>query len=224
MMEYNLIRSKRKTLGLYIRGGVLEVRAPLKMPKHEIEKFIVSKEKWITNKLAHSQEQVRSSEKFQLDYGDSVLYLGNEYPVISKVGNRVGFENGFYVPPNLSSEEIRSACVQIYRMLAKRDITNRVIEFSKQMGVTPTAVKINGAKTRWGSCSSRKSLNFSWRLIMADSDVVDYVVAHELAHLIEMNHSQKFWTIVENTLPDYRQRKQRLRELNKRLAKEDWGN
>jgi len=223
-MEYNLIRSKRKTLGLYIRGGVLEVRAPLKMPKHEIEKFIVSKEKWITNKLAHSQEQVRSSEKFQLDYGDSVLYLGNEYPVISKVGNRVGFENGFYVPPNLSSEEIRSACVQIYRMLAKRDITNRVIEFSKQMGVTPTAVKINGAKTRWGSCSSRKSLNFSWRLIMADSDVVDYVVAHELAHLIEMNHSQKFWTIVENTLPDYRQRKQRLRELNKRLAKEDWGN
>ena len=59
---------------------------------------------------------------------------------------------------------------------------------------------------------------------MAGSDVVDYVVVHELAHLMEMNHSQKFWTIVENVLPDYRQRKQRLRELNKRLAKEDWGN
>jgi len=223
MTEYSLIRSKRKTLGLYIRGGVLEVRAPIKMPKREIEKFIASKEKWIADKLAYSQEQVRSREKFQLDYGDSVFYLGNEYPVVSKVGNRVGFENGFYMPPDLSSDEIKSACVQVYRMLAKRDITNRVIEFSKQMAVAPTAVKINSAKTRWGSCSSRKSLNFSWRLIMADSDVVDYVVVHELAHLMEMNHSQKFWTIVENALPDYRQRKQRLRELNRRLAKEDWG-
>ena len=224
MTEYSLIRSKRKTLGLYIRGGVLEVRAPLKMPKREIEKFIASKEKWITDKLANSQEQVRSREKFQLGYGDMVLYLGNEYPIVSKIGNRVGFENGFYMPPDLSSDEIKSACVQVYRMLAKRDITNRVIEFSKQMAVTPTAVKINSAKTRWGSCSSRKNLNFSWWLIMADSDVVDYVVVHELAHLMEMNHSQKFWTIVEKVLLDYRQRKQRLRELNKRLAKEDWGN
>ena len=128
------------------------------------------------------------------------------------------------MPPNLSSVEIKSACVQIYRMIAKRDITNRVLEFSRQMEITPAAVKINSAKTRWGSCSSRKSLNFSWRLIMADSDVVDYVVVHELAHLLEMNHSQKFWAIVEKVLPDYRQRKQRLRELNKQLAKEDWGN
>ena len=222
MTSYNLVRSKRKTLGLYIRGGVLEVRAPIKMSKHEIEKFIATKEKWILDKLAHSQEQARSRESFELDYGDTVLYLGNEYPIISKTGNRVGFENGFYMSPDLSSEEIKSACVQIYRMLAKRDITNRVVEFSKQMTVTPASVKINSAKTRWGSCSSRKSLNFSWRLIMADSDVVDYVVVHELAHLIEMNHSQKFWTIVENVLLDYRQRKQRLRELNKRLAKEDW--
>ena len=224
MMEYNLTRSKRKTLGLYIRGGVLEVRAPLKMPKHEIEKFIATKEKWITDKLAHSQEQARSREKFQLDYGDMVLYLGKKYPIVSKAGNRVGFEDCFYMPPNLSSVEIKSACVQIYRMLTKRDVTIRVLEFSKQMAVTATSVKINSAKTRWGSCSSRKSLNFSWRLIMADSDVVDYVVVHELAHLMEMNHSQKFWTIVENVLPDYRHRKQRLRELNKRLAKEDWGN
>jgi len=222
MTGYNLIRSKRKTLGLYIRGGVLEVRAPLKMPKHEIEKFIATKEKWITDKLAHSQEQAQSRENFQLDYGDMVLYLGKRYPIVSKTGNRVGFEDSFFMPPNLSSEEIKSACVQIYRMLAKRDINNRVLEFSKRMAVTPASVKINSAKTRWGSCSSRKSLNFSWRLIMADSDVVDYVVVHELAHLIEMNHSQKFWTIVENVLPDYRQRKQRLRELNKRLAKEDW--
>ena len=223
MKEYVLVRSKRKSLALYVRGGVLEVRAPLAMPKREIEKFIVSKGKWIAGKLAASEKQTKSRENFQLDYGDKVLYLGSEYPVEAKQGNLVGFDNGFFMPPGLSAEEIKSACVQIYRLLAKREMTIRALRFSKLMNVTPAAVKINGAKTRWGSCSTNKSLNFSWRLIMSDSDVVDYVVVHELAHLIEMNHSDRFWAIVESVLPDYPIRKKRLKELSGRLAGEDWG-
>ena len=223
MREYKLIRSKRKTLGLYIRDGALEVRAPLKAPQRDIDKFVASKEKWIRNKLAHSEEQVKSRESFRLDYGDTILYLGGEYPIVAKACDCAGFDEGFYMPPGLSSEEIKSTCVQIYRSLAERDLTNRALDFSKQMSCAPAAVKISGAKTRWGSCSSRKSLNFSWRLIMADSDVVDYVVVHELAHLEQMNHSQKFWAIVEGVLPDYRERKKRLLKLHRRLAKEDWG-
>jgi len=116
------------------------------------------------------------------------------------------------MPPGLSPDEIKAACIQIYRILAKRDLTNRVFDFAKQMSVMPTVVKINSVKTRWGSCSSKKSLNFSWRLIMADDDVIDYVVVHELAHIIEMNHSQKFWAIVENILPDY-QRQSRVENV-----------
>ena len=222
MKEYTLVRSKRKSLALYVRGGVLEVRAPLNMPRKDIDKFIKSKEKWITGKLAASEKQTKSRENFQLDYGDTVLYLGSEYPIVVKPGNRVGFDDGFYMPPGLSSEEIKSACVQIYRMLAKRDLTSRALCFSKLMNVMPSAVKINSAKTRWGSCSTMKSLNFSWRLIMSDRDVVDYVVVHELAHLIEMNHSARFWAIVESVLPDYLLRKKRLKELTRRLAGEDW--
>jgi hypothetical protein len=90
------------------------------------------------------------------------------------------------------------------------------------MSVTPIAVKINSAKTRWGSCSNKKSLNFSWRLIMADDDVIDYVVVHELAHLREMNHSPRFWAVVEAVLPDYRERKLKLRALQAKLNREDW--
>ena len=91
------------------------------------------------------------------------------------------------------------------------------------MSVTPSAVRINGAKTRWGSCSGKKSINFSWRLIMASDDVIDYVVVHELAHLLELNHSARFWAVVEKILPDCRERRKQLRELQKRLATEDWG-
>jgi len=223
MIDYVLMRSKRKTVGLYVRDGCLEVRAPLIMPKRDIDKIVASKEAWIKEKLAKSGEQAQQRENFTLNYGDLVTYFGKQYPITAKTGGRVGFDDEcFYMPPDLSQEQIKYACVQIYRLLAKRDLTNKVIDFAKQMSVTPIAVKINGAKTRWGSCSGKKSLNFSWRLIMADEGVVDYVVIHELAHITEMNHSERFWMIVENILPDYKKRQKRLKDMQRRLNGENW--
>ena len=90
------------------------------------------------------------------------------------------------------------------------------------MGVAPTGIKITGAKTRWGSCSSKNSINFSWRLVMADDEIIDYVIVHELAHIKELNHSPRFWAVVEGTLPDYKSRRSRLKLLQKKLAAEDW--
>ena len=222
-MDYTLTRSKRKTIALYVRNGRVEVRAPLKMPKCDIDKFVASKEKWITDRLTKSRERLEQRETFTLNYDDTVLYRGKQYPIAAKTGNRVGFDDTvFYMPPDLTSEQIKSACVQIYRMLAKKDLTNKILDFAKQMSVMPVAVKINGATSRWGSCSGKKSINFSWRLIMADDDVIDYVVVHELAHLTEMNHSKKFWAIVEKILPDYKARQKQLKELQKKLSKENW--
>jgi predicted metal-dependent hydrolase len=223
MTPYTLIRSKRKTLALYIRDGRLEVRDPLRCPKSDIDKFVASKEKWLIKKLAQSSEQSAKRKNFSLNYGDLVTYRGREYPIAAKAGNRLGFDGEhFYMLPNLPPEQIKAACVQIYKILAKRDLPDRVFDFAKQMAVMPTAVKITSAKTRWGSCSSKKSLNFSWRLMLADDDVIDYVVVHELAHIRQMNHSAAFWAIVEDILPDYKERKVQLRVLQKRLATEDW--
>jgi predicted metal-dependent hydrolase len=223
MITYTLNRSKRKTLALYVRNGEVEVRAPLKVSKRDIDKFVVSKEKWITDKLAASNERQEQRGTFTLNYGGMALYCGKEYPIAAKPGCRVGFDDErFYMPPDLTSEQIKNACVRIYRMLTKRDLTNKVLDFAKQMEVMPIAVKVSGAKTRWASCSGKKSLTFSWRLIMAEDDVVDYVVIHELAHIAEMNHSGRFWAIVEGVLPDYKERQKRLKVLQKKLSMEDW--
>ncbi|NLV15587.1 MAG: M48 family metallopeptidase [Syntrophomonadaceae bacterium] len=223
MIAYTLYRSKRTTLALYIRNGEVEVRAPLKASQRDIDKFVVSKEKWIADKLAASNERQEQREAFTLNYGDMVLYCGKEYPISAKSGGHIGFDGErFYMPPELTAEQIKHACIQIYRMLAKRDLSIKVLEFAKQMGVMPIAVKINNAKTRWGSCSGQKSLNFSWRLIMAEDDVINYVVIHELSHITEMNHSKQFWAIVEGVLPDYKERQKRLKDLQKRLSMEDW--
>ena len=207
MIEYALNRSNRKTIALYVRNGAVEVRAPLKAPKRDIDKFVASKEKWITDKLTDSISRRELRENFSLTYGNNVLYHGKEYPIAAKPGDRVGFDGKrFYMPPEMSPEQVKHACVQIYRMLAKRDLTIKTLGYTNQMGVMPIAVKINGAKTRWGSCSGKRNLNFSWRLIMADDDVIDYVVVHELAHITEMNHSARFWAIVGGLLPDYKKR------------------
>lgn len=81
------------------------------------------------------------------------------------------------------------------------------------MGVQYEKVKVNSAKTRWGSCNSRENINFTYRLIFAPEDVIDYVVVHELAHLKEMNHSHRFWSAVEEIMPDYREQRRRLKEF-----------
>ena len=223
MTHYTLTRSNRKTLALYVRDGAVEVRAPLGAPKRDIDRFVASKEQWIMNRLAVSAECLAQRESFSLTYGDAVTYRGGPCPIIARTGDRVGFaDERFYMPPDLQPEQIKAACVQIYRLLAKRDLTEKVLRYAKQMHVMPTNLRINGATTRWGSCSTRKSLNFSWRLIMADDGVIDYVVVHELAHITEMNHSARFWAIVESVLPDYRERKARLKALQQKLNTEDW--
>ena len=224
MTNYTLTRSKRKTVALYIRDGGAEVRAPLKMPKRDIDRFVASKENWIADKLSQSRERAERREAFALNYGDAVTLRGTEHAITARNGTRAGFDGEvFYLPPNLGPEQIKAGCVQIYRHLAKKHLTGRAAFYAGQMGVTPAAVKINGAKARWGSCSTKRSVNFSWRLMMADDGVIDYVVVHELAHLSEMNHSARFWAIAESVLPDCREREKRLKALNKRLASEDWG-
>ena len=90
------------------------------------------------------------------------------------------------------------------------------------MGLEPKAVKINGARTRWGSCSRAGNLNFSWYLVMAEEATIRYVVVHELAHLIEMNHSPNFWRIVEQVLPNYKSEREKLKLLQKKLSVQCW--
>lgn len=94
--------------------------------------------------------------------------------------------------------------------MAKKIIPERVDYYAKIMGVSYGRISIREQKTRWGSCSSKGNLNFNWKLVLMPEDLLDYVVVHELAHRLEMNHSKAFWKIVEDVLPDYRERKKLL--------------
>jgi len=220
---YSISYSDRRTIGLYIRDGKLEIRAPIGCPQSEIDRLINAKASWIQTQLALTDERAKNKKAFALNFGSEVLYRGELYKIVPRDGNKIGLDGDvIYMPSSFLSNEIQPACIKLYRHLAKGYFLSRVPEIAEHMNVTPTAIKVNSAKTRWGSCSSKKSLNFSWRLILADDDVIDYVIVHELAHIFQMNHSKKFWTIVGNILPDYKNRQARLRTLQNRLATENW--
>ena len=204
-MEYFLTRTNRKTAAIYVRDGRVEVRAPLRLSRREIDSLVLSKEKWINQRLEKSIEQAKQREEFKLDYGSFATLRGDAYPLTERAGTHAGFDGKvFYLPSALDPVQIKSVIVQVYRRFAKAYLTERVLYYSNIMGAAPAVIRINGAKTRWGSCSAKRSVNFSWRLIMADGDVIDYVIVHEAAHLFEMNHSARFWAIVGRVLPDTR--------------------
>ncbi|MCL2630762.1 MAG: M48 family metallopeptidase [Firmicutes bacterium] len=214
-MEYKLIRSGRKTLALCVRKGVLEAHAPFGMPVGAIDKFVKEKEKWITDKLKAFADKPKPEI---LNYGSMVWYLGVQFPICARAGNRAGFDGKeFFMPPDLSADEIRDNVIKVYKTMAKKILPKRVEHYEKIMNVTSKSLMITSAQTRWGTCCAGGRLSFSWRLMASECEVVDYVVVHELAHLSEMNHSPKFWTIVESFLPNYKVLIKRLKSVDNNL-------
>ena len=224
-IEYTIKRSERKTVAIYVRNGCVEVRCPTWLPQSDIDEYVAKKKKWIELNLRVDSNRLKDRNAFVLDYGSMVFYRGKEYPVVAGRRDSTVFDcKAFSIPPDLSPEGVKTACVRLYISLAKYYLPERTKELARETGVFPKAVKINNAKSRWGSCTSTKSINFPWRLIMAPDEVIDYIIIHELMHLKVMNHSKLFWEQVDSVLPDWVDRRGRLVLFAERLSRENWDN
>ena len=226
MREYKLTRSKRKTMAIKInRDSSLEVRAPINLSKKKIDEFVNSKEKWIAKHTKEISEKYKLKKEFTLNFGDYVTVRGEKACIHIIEGNISKYDEEkkiFYISKTANSHQIKEILIELYKLIAKAYIYQRVVFFAKQMNVSPTNIRITSAKTRWGSCSGKNSVNFSWRLIMADDKTIDYVIIHELAHIKQHNHSSNFWKIVESVMPDYKKQKEKLKMLSEKLSKENW--
>ncbi|MDR3291539.1 MAG: M48 family metallopeptidase [Methanobrevibacter sp.] len=222
--EYEIIRSKRKTIELHINNdGSLKIRSPLNISDLEIEKFVNSKDKWINKHRSRILDNYKVKKNFKLKFGDTVKLRGNDISIVPIKDNNIYFkDNKFYIFEKANSNQIKQIIIDSYKKIAKSYIGNRINYFTKKTNITPYNFKITSAKTRWGSCSGKNSLNFSWRIIVASDDIIDYVIVHELCHIKEHNHSKNFWREVENIIPDYKEKKLKLKELGRNLSKENW--
>lgn len=205
--EYTLIRSRRRSIGLQIRkDAALFVRAPFFVPRKMIENFIRDKQTWIEKTRQRILADCRPAPQKDFLQTGKILYRGQEYPleVSSKSCTPLCFQETHF----LISEEYRPHAKKMFehwcRARAEEIIPDRVRHYAQKADVSYQSIKINSARTRWGSCSERGTLNFSWRIMMVPPAVMDYVAAHEVAHLVHPNHSRFFWSFVAQLCPEYR--------------------
>ncbi len=221
--NFQLIRSKKrkKTVSLHIKkDGRIVLYVPYHTPKGEIEKFIKDKQSWIVKKISEKEKVTRDLNKAFIP-GEKFLYLGDWYPLEIGQTNDKGFplklSFGKFILDRDHLEEARDLFIHWYKREAKEKIEERVYYLSNRLELFPKGLMITSAKYRWGSCSRDNRLSFSWRMIMAPLDVIDYVLIHELVHIKEKNHSKRFWAALETILPYHRKCRLWLKENGHRL-------
>jgi predicted metal-dependent hydrolase len=208
-----IVRSQRKTLALIVKpDGSLVVRAPLRTSERSIWEFIEAHAAWIEKKKAEALAALPPAPR-QYVPGELFMYLGNAYQLEILKGQKppLILEKTFKLA-EASQSNARLAFEHWYRAQARQILSDRVNLYAEQYGFQYKKMGITSARTRWGSCSPNGSLNFSWRLIMAPVEAVDYVVVHELVHTVFHNHSKRFWKKVETIMPDYKERRKWLRK------------
>lgn len=225
-IPYKLIRSKSKYVRITISGNEMKVSAPKGVALIDIERILEKKSKWIMEKYLKNIELKESGNNKSIENFKSIFFKGEKIHVkitksekerIKVLLNKDGIE--IFIPNDLSNlqkeEYIKEAIKKYYTEIAKKDVEKWVKYYSNIIGVTYNSLRIKDQKTRWGSCSSKKNLNFNWRLIMFPQWIMNYVIIHELCHLVHLNHSERYWNLVGSYMPNFKEAHKWLKENGK---------
>ena len=223
VIQYNIERRKRKkTVAIHINPmATVTVFSPRHLDDEKIRMIVRKKAQWILEKQERIGRDKYSNPIKEFVSGESFPYLGKLYRLkVTKTAEDTVREcrlvNGrFLVEINGNHEvnraAVKKALVDWYLGRAETKIKERLDLFSKQIGKWPVSIKIKNQERRWGSCSRNGSIRFNWRIIMAPISIMDYVIVHELCHLIYSHHSPPFWQKVQSIIPDYRRRRNWLK-------------
>ena len=227
-INYRLIRSRKRIASTTISVGPkgVIVRAPFWIPDWVIKQFVSQKQDWIKKQLNKNPPHQDKS----LKHGDTILFFGEELILniessTSPGRPRTEIESGVLrlSVPSHFSEEVRSQAVRkaltgLLREKGIEHITGRVNHFSQIVNVSYSKITLKNVSSLWGSCSARNNLNFNQHLLMAPPEVIDYVVVHEVSHLVHRDHSSRFWALVRSLDPDYKLHRLWLRKNQKKLS------
>ena len=215
-IQYTVSKKPRKTASIHIeRNGMISMIVPEKLTTKEVEKILEGKRKWIYKNLAEWEEL--NSRKVTREYvnGEGFLYLGRSYrlrlvydqdePLMLKDGHFcLKVEDGKQINPD-------DAFKEFYKSKGLQRIVERVSYFKTMLGVEPKSIRVMDIRNRWATCTPDGKLIFNWKCMMAPLTIIDYIIAHELTHLLYQNHSAAFWNQLDKIMPDYQVRKEWLK-------------
>jgi len=223
-IKVKIERRNRKTIKISVESSeMLKVSAPSWVDNEQIEKFLYSKKNWISDALERKSETEKvESDKYST--GNKIFLMGNAYIIntvessntpnvsVMESGNTIYILINPRTPGNIKKELVNDSMKNWYISHAKKHFPLRIRHFSNITGLYPEKIFYKFQKTRWGSCSGRKNINFNVNLIIAPESIIDYVILHELCHLKHLDHSKNFWNLMEKHMPDYKNRRKWLKE------------
>jgi len=218
-ITYEVIYSDRKKVSIIVeRDRSIIVRAPFGTSPLVIEKLVDEKRFWLFQKVHHPQKYPDPPTRKEFVTGESLLYFGRNYQleISPEDFDGVRFHSKFY----LSHKKKHNAGDLIkswYIDRAKEKLPPRILDYAEKLGVKYNKILVSDLKYTWASCTPNKTLNFNWRIIKAPWDVINYIIVHELAHLIELNHSPAFWNIVAVQVPNYDESRDWLKKSGGKL-------
>ena len=223
--QVEVVRTDRKrSASIHLLGDLVRVSVPMTLSDSRIRDLITKRAPWIKNKL---QEQFDRPNIPPREYvsGETVTYLGKNYRLKVLIGDQPSMKlRGGYVEATVTKADIdpknsiRSLLKEWYKSHAENRLGEKTKRFAKIIGVKPSSVTVKDYKSRWGACSIKGEISFNWRIILAPHSIVDYVVIHELCHMLEHNHSSKYWKHVERYVPNWKECREWLK--NNELAKD----
>ncbi|KIF81261.1 M48 family metallopeptidase [Noviherbaspirillum autotrophicum] len=220
VLEYRLLRSKRRSIGFLIDEDGLRITAPRWVPLAEIESAIHEKRRWIFAKLSERRERSarRLQPHMQWRDGATLPYFGEQITlrILAAQAAGVAYSDALRelivsLPPDASEQQLKDRVQGWLQQEARRVFAERLPVYAARLGVTYRAFALSSATTQWGSCTADGRIRLNWRLIHFALPMIDYVIAHELSHLREMNHSPRFWATVQSIFPEFEAARRVLR-------------
>lgn len=204
-LTYTIKRSaRRRILTISVeRDRSVVIHAPASMSDTAIQEYVDVKRQWLYEKINHPQkyQALPHPPGKELVNGESALYLGREYPIhVDSRATLVSFDHRFIVPSSRSTNQ-KAVLREWYIGRAKDLLVPRVSQHARELGVSFAEARVVDDRYRWGSCTVRNVVRLNWRLVKAPMFVIDYVIVHELGHLLEPNHTDRFWNIVRTQAP-----------------------
>lgn len=213
---YTVCKKPRKTASIHIeRNGMVSMIVPEKLTSKEVEKILEGKRRWIYKNLAEWEEL--NSRKVTREYvnGEGFLYLGRSYRLrlVSHQDEPLMLRDGHFCLKAEDGKPINpdGAFKDFYKSKGLQKIVERIGYFKTMLGVEPKSVKVMDIRNRWATCTTDGKLIFNWKCMMAPLTIIDYIIVHELTHLLYQNHSAAFWNQLDKVMPDYQERKDWLK-------------
>lgn len=214
---------RKRSASIYLEDKIVKVRVPKSLSKRRIRELITKRIPWIKTQLKEVLELPIKPKEYVS--GETFPYLGRNYRLKVTQGNETSIKlKGCYLSATIlktdknADETIRSMLVSWYRQHAETRLGEKTDRLAKIVGVQPNSIKVRNYKSRWGSCFITGDISYNWRVILAPHRIVDYVVVHELCHLLEHNHSSRYWKHVERYVPDWKDCRNWLRTNSHSLS------